>query len=80
MRLISKVTKDAAKYSKLVQKVHMARYRLMQSIEEWQVKCADVAHESDDIAQDMIMKLNEKKAKRERIAKAKLKAKPKAKK
>ena len=57
MRLISKVTKDAAKYSKLVQKVHMARYRLMQSIEEWQVKCADVAHESDDIAQDMIMKL-----------------------
>ena len=50
MRLINKVKEDATNYTRLVKKVHMARYHLMESINEWQYKCSELIQESDDIA------------------------------
>ena len=71
MCLINKVKEDATNYTRLVKKVHMARYRLTESINEWQYRCSAVIQESDEIATEMIQHLSRKKFK------PKAKAKPK---
>ena len=71
MRLINKVIEDATNYTRLVKKVHMARYRLTESMQERQYKCSEVIQESDEIATEMITHLNQKKCK----AKPKMKSK-----
>ena len=56
MKLMKKMKENAAKVSKASKALHVARYRLVQTIEEWQLRFSDDIRESDNIAQDHIMK------------------------